>query len=97
MPGHRRRASGLSRTAANLTVAVLLIFGIFRGVSVVGRELETGTATVAWTQSPTPSLHTERPGEHPSFEHFLPTQTYETGQRSYPWSAFWSSKVDMAR
>ena len=40
-------------TAVNLTVAVPLIFGIFWGVSVIGRELETGTATLAWSQSVT--------------------------------------------
>ena len=40
-------------TSVNLTVAVPLIFGIFWGVSVIGRELETGTATLAWSQSVT--------------------------------------------
>jgi len=40
-------------TTVNLTVAVPLIFGIFWGVSVIGRELETGTATLAWSQSVT--------------------------------------------
>jgi hypothetical protein len=38
-------------TTVNLTVAAPLIFGIFWGVSVIGRELETGTATLAWSQS----------------------------------------------
>jgi len=40
-------------TAVNLTVAVPLIFGIFWGVSVIGRELEAGTAALAWSQSVT--------------------------------------------
>lgn len=40
-------------TAVNLTIAVPLIFGIFWGVAVIGRELETGTATLAWSQSVT--------------------------------------------
>jgi len=40
-------------TTVNLTVAVPLIFGIFWGVSVVGRELETGTVALAWSQSVT--------------------------------------------
>ena len=40
-------------TTVNLTVAAPLIFGIFWGVSVIGRELETGSATLAWSQSVT--------------------------------------------
>ena len=40
-------------TAVDLTVAVPVIFGIFWGVSVIGRELETGTAALAWSQSVT--------------------------------------------
>lgn len=40
-------------TAVDLTVAVPLVFGIFWGVSVIGRELETGTAALAWSQSVT--------------------------------------------
>ena len=38
-------------TAVNLTVAVPLVFGIFWGVAVIGRELETGTVTLVWSQS----------------------------------------------
>jgi hypothetical protein len=40
-------------TTVNLTVAVPLLFGIFWGVSVIGRELEAGTITLAWSQSVT--------------------------------------------
>jgi hypothetical protein len=37
----------------DLSVAVPLVIGMFLGATVVGRELETGTAVVAWTQSVT--------------------------------------------
>jgi hypothetical protein len=37
----------------NLTVLVPLFLGVFWGATIVGRELDTGTATLAWTQSVT--------------------------------------------
>jgi hypothetical protein len=40
-------------TVVNLTVMVPLLIGIFWGATIVGRELEAGTATLAWTQSVT--------------------------------------------
>jgi hypothetical protein len=36
-----------------LTMTVPLLIGVFWGATLVGRELETGTATLAWTQSRT--------------------------------------------
>lgn len=41
------------RMIVNLTIAVPLLIGAFWGATIVGRELETGTATLAWTQSVT--------------------------------------------
>lgn len=35
----------------DLTVAVPLLIGIFWGATLIGKELETGTTTLAWTQS----------------------------------------------
>jgi len=41
------------RVIVNLTIAVPLIIGAFWGATIVGRELETGTAALVWTQSVT--------------------------------------------
>ena len=41
------------RALVNLTIAVPLLIGAFWGATIVGRELETGTAALAWTQSVT--------------------------------------------
>lgn len=41
------------RAIVNLTIAVPPIIGAFWGATIVGRELETGTATLAWSQSVT--------------------------------------------
>jgi hypothetical protein len=40
-------------TLVNLTVAVPLLIGVFWGVTSVGRDFETGTNVLAWTQSVT--------------------------------------------
>lgn len=40
-------------TVVNITVMVPLLIGIFWGATIVGRELEAGTATLAWTQTVT--------------------------------------------
>lgn len=41
------------RALVNLTIAVPLLIGAFWGATIVGRELETGTAALVWTQSVT--------------------------------------------
>jgi len=38
-------------TVVDLTVVVPLLIGVFWGAPLVGRELESGTATLAWSQS----------------------------------------------
>jgi hypothetical protein len=38
-------------TLVNVTVLVPLVIGVFWGASAVGKELETGTAALVWTQS----------------------------------------------
>lgn len=38
-------------TVVDITVIVPLTIGVFWGATIVGRELEAGTATLAWTQS----------------------------------------------
>jgi hypothetical protein len=43
--------SALAQTLANLSVAVPVLIGAFWGVALAGRELETGTAALVWTQS----------------------------------------------
>jgi hypothetical protein len=43
--------STLAQTLANLSVAVPVLIGAFWGATVAGRELETGTAALIWTQS----------------------------------------------
>ena len=40
-------------TLVDVTILVPLLIGVFWGATIVGRELETGTATLAWTQSVT--------------------------------------------
>jgi hypothetical protein len=52
-PGSRSTSSGSSpvATLVDLTAAVPLLVGIFWGVTAVGRELDTGTNLLAWTQS----------------------------------------------
>jgi hypothetical protein len=40
-------------TVVDLTIIVPLLIGIFWGATIVGRELEAGTATLVWTQSVT--------------------------------------------
>ncbi|HEY2299961.1 MAG TPA: ABC transporter permease [Jatrophihabitans sp.] len=40
-------------TVVDLTVIVPLLIGVFWGATIIGRELESGTATLAWTQSVT--------------------------------------------
>ncbi len=40
-------------TVVDITVMVPLLIGVFWGATIVGKELEAGTATLAWTQSVT--------------------------------------------
>jgi hypothetical protein len=40
-------------TIVDITVMVPLLIGVFWGATIVGKELEAGTATLAWTQSVT--------------------------------------------
>ena len=40
-------------TLVDLTIIVPLLIGVFWGATIVGRELESGTATLVWTQSVT--------------------------------------------
>ncbi|HEY2044163.1 MAG TPA: hypothetical protein VGH11_15920 [Jatrophihabitans sp.] len=42
---------GALTTLVNLTIAVPLLLGVFWGGPLIGREIETGTHTLAWTQS----------------------------------------------
>jgi hypothetical protein len=45
------QGDNVMNTIVDLTVVVPLLIGVFWGTTVIGRELETGTATLAWTQS----------------------------------------------
>jgi hypothetical protein len=42
---------GAIRVIVNLTIIVPVLVGVFWGATIAGRELETGTAALVWTQS----------------------------------------------